>query len=277
MPDNFDELNSDEKLKAENEFLKMKMMLEHGAWFGGGDKPLPASIENEFLNRVIAFEQQAANPKYIKLYDKINRPTHFKPVAEIMDNEMEAAWDELAAYLHQYSVSVDVCIPNISTRELYRFVTEELFEYEMNDMNLPGMMSSFTYDEFYPDPYYDNTRVAKEECINYILEKDPLKWTHNFHQENLQLNQHSSLTQEDLKTIVNRYKAAYDDIKVMEIKETNCTVDGDTSNVSGSYIVKATTGNHTISLSGNWLVNFERDTDLGYWFIRAVSISGISF
>lgn len=277
MPENFDELNNDEKLKAENEFLKMKMMLEQGAVFGGGDQPLPASLENEFLNHVMAFEQQAANPKYIKLYDKIKRPTHFKPVLEIGDNEIEKAWDELAAHLHKYGVMVDVCSPNISTRELYRFVTEELFEYEMNDMNLPCMMSSFIYDEFYPDPYYDNTRVATEECINYILEKDPLEWTHNFHHNNLQLNQHSLLTQEDLKTIVNRYKATYDDIEVMEIKETDCTVDGDISNVSGSYIIKVTTGRHTISLSGNWMVKFERDTDLGYWFIIAVSISGISF
>lgn len=277
MPENFDELNNEEKLKAENEFLKMKMMLEQGAVFGGGDQPLPASLENEFLNRIMAFEQQAANPKYIKLYDKIKRPTHFKPVLEIGDNEIEKAWDELAAHLHKYGVMVDVCSPNISTRELYRFVTEELFEYEMNDMDLPGMMSSFIYDEFYPDPYYDNTRVATEECINYILEKDPLEWTHNFHHDNLQLNQHSLLTLEDLKTIVNRFKAAYDNLEIIELKETGCTVDEDSSDVCGSYVVNAVTGNDTLTLSGKWVVNFERDTDLGYWFIKAVNIEGICF
>jgi hypothetical protein len=37
MPEEFSHLNEEEKLKAENEFLKMKLMLEQGALFGGNE------------------------------------------------------------------------------------------------------------------------------------------------------------------------------------------------------------------------------------------------
>ena len=49
--ENNDSLNELEKLKAENDFLKMKMMLEHGADFymsGEDNKELDPEIENQF-------------------------------------------------------------------------------------------------------------------------------------------------------------------------------------------------------------------------------------
>src|ERR1035437_843918 len=107
--------------------------------------------ENEFLNYIMAYEKQAVERKMIKIFDKIERPNHFKPVNEIPEDEIENAWNNLDEYLRKYSIELSVCSPNISDRELYRFTTEELFNHEMDDMNLPGMMSCFTYDEFYPD------------------------------------------------------------------------------------------------------------------------------
>jgi hypothetical protein len=35
----------------------------------------------------------------------------------------------------------------------------------MDDIFIPGGMTRFTYDEFHPDPIYDNTRTALEDCI----------------------------------------------------------------------------------------------------------------
>ena len=66
--EDFSHLNEEEKLKAENDFLKMKLMLEQGGHFGGdGETPLPAEVENEFLKNVMAFEKQFDERKRIKL------------------------------------------------------------------------------------------------------------------------------------------------------------------------------------------------------------------
>ena len=100
------EENEEEKLKNENQFLKMKLMLEQDAEFGSikSDKELPAGVENEFLNYIMAYEKQAAERKMIKVFDRIERPEHFKPVNEIPENEIDNAWDELDKYLNKFNI-----------------------------------------------------------------------------------------------------------------------------------------------------------------------------
>lgn len=276
MNPEFKNLNEEDSLKAENEFLKMKMMLEHGAHFGGsGNKELSPQLENEFLNYVMEFEKQAANPTYIKVFDKIARPTHFKPVTSIPELEIEKELDALINYLNGYGINLSVCSPNITTRELYRFTTEELFQHEMSDMSIPGYTTEFIYDEFHPDPVYDNTRAATEDCINYILEKDPLEWTHHFEDNNLCINEHYPLTVEELKKIVNQYKDAYDSIEVIEILAENCEVNEGNSIVNGNYSVEVFAGIEKHLLSGKWKVASRRYDE--YWYITEIFIEGIDF
>jgi len=278
VSDKFSHLNEDEYLKAENDFLKMKLMLEHGAHFGGGENnELPAGIENEFLNNMMAFEKQCEERKRIKVYDKIGGPQHFKPVGEIPDNEMDNAWEELLSYLNRYNIDLGACSPNISNKELYRFTIEELFEHEMDDMSLPGWTTNFIYDEFHPDPIYDNTRAAKDDCIKQILEKDPIEWIPHFRSENIRLNDHFPLSEDKLKSIVNDFKLAYDELKINEIVSDNCVVNGRDSIVSGSYFIDAFIGVENYKLGGNWQVHFENDDDSGYWYINNVQIQGIKF
>jgi len=276
--ESFDHLAEEDRLKAENEFLKMKLMLEHGAKFGGNENSeLPAELENAFLNNMAAFEKQFEEHKTIKVFDKIGRPEHFKPVNEIPDSEIDKAWSELRDYLNEYGIDLDVCSPNITVRELYRFTTEELFEHETDDMELPGWSTNFIYDEFHPDPVYDNTRIAIDDCINYILEKEPMEWTHHFRKENLRLNQNYPLAVEEFKNIVNRFKDAYDNLAINEIAANNCIVNAKVSEVTGVYSVTATTGKDTYELSGNWKTILELEEEFGYWNIVEVEIDGINF
>ena len=162
-----EDFNEEENLKNENEFLKIKLMLEHDAKFETSQPniDLPDETENEFLNYIMAYEKQAAERKTIKVFDRIEKPHHFKPVNKIADDEIDGAWHELGSYLNKYNIDLAVCSPSINTRELYRFATEELFDYEMNDIFIPGGMTCFTYDEFYPDPIYENTNIALDDCI----------------------------------------------------------------------------------------------------------------
>jgi hypothetical protein len=277
MAKEFNFPDDEERLKAENDFLKMKLMLERGAFFGEQNEELPADVENQFLNGVMAFEKQFEQRKTIRLFEKIGRPRHFKPVGDIPDNEIENAYNSLLDYLHEHSIDLSVCSPNITARELYRFVTEELYGYEMDDIDLPGWTTNFIYDEFHPDPVYDNTRAATEDCIYYILQKEPMKWTHHFKNENLQLNEHHGLMIEELKNMVNRFKMAYDNLEINDIKAIKCIVNEKESWVEGNYSISATSGNNAYPLSGDWKVVFEKDEEFDYWYINSVAVKGINF
>ena len=277
LMENFEHLD-EEELKAENDFLKMKIMLERGGYFGNtGENELPAQVENAFLKNVIEFEKQFGDRKTIKVFDKIERPGHFKPVSEIADDEINEAWDELSNYLDEYNIKLGVCSPNISARELYRFTLEELFDCEIEDITMEGMMHGFIYDEFHPDPVYDNSRAAEDECITYILQKKPLEWTHHFCKQNLRFNEYFPLTIEEFIKLTDNFKNAYDDIVINEIKTLEAVVNEKESIVTGLYEIMAICNREVHLLTGNWKVIFEKGDELEYWYINEVKIDGIQF
>lgn len=276
-----EEENEEENLKNENEFLKMKMMLESGARFGSmSDESLPPEIENQFLKNIMAFEKQAQEMKMIKIFDKIERPGHFKPVSEISDDDIDNAWEALDAYLNKYGIELGFLSPKITSRELYRFTLEELFDHEMDDIDLPGTVSCFTYDEFHPDHEYENKRTSVEDVVEHIFENEPYQWMHHFRRGNLRLNEHFPLTEDEFKNVVNRFKEAYIDMKLAPINQEEdvlCIFEKEICRVKGPYELTLKLPLEEIILKGNWTIEYELDDDLGYWYIINVQVEGINF
>lgn len=276
MVKDFNELNEEENLKAENDFLKMKMMLEHGAKFGGRENnELPAEIENVFLNNVMAFEKQFEERKAIKVFDKIGRPQHFKPVSEIPDKEIDKAWDELCDYLNEYGIDLDVCSPNITKRELYRFTTEELFEHETDDMNLPGWTTNFIYDEFYPDPVYDNSRLVQQDLLKDIFRKEDLFYDIHYVKEGLIFNNEQYDEFNTYKERISRFKSLFDEIELLESDVIHCNVGETICEVKGNYKAIARTGKNEIVYEGDFKVELVL-SDLGYWDMQRIEIDGFN-
>jgi hypothetical protein len=275
MQEEFDHLNDDEKLKAENEFLKMKLMLEKGAKFSDmeTDDKISPQIENDFLNYIAEFEKQSANPKYITVFDKIERPVHFKPVAEIPDEEIDKAWKELSGYLDKYQINLDVCSPNISTRELYRFTTEELFQHEMNHMNIIGMRTGFIYDEFHPDPVYDNSRMVEQNLFRDIFSKSDLFFEIDYDTAGFVFN---GILYEDRKLFfekINRFKSLFDEIETTEHTTTSCELKDTDCGVKGSYKAIARNDSGEVVFKGNFKVGLIFK-DIGYWYFKSIQIEG---
>jgi hypothetical protein len=278
MSDDYKNLTEEEKIKAENDFLKMKIMIEHNGqcFSGNSDEELPAEIENQFLTNIIEFEKEYASHKTISVFEKIGSPEHFKPINEISDQAIGQAWDELWDYMSEHGVELSACSPNVSARELYRFTTEELFKHETEDINIPGMMTCFIYDEFYPDHEYDNTRAAVDDCISAIFQKEPFEWMHHF-AEKIRLNDHLSLSKEDFKNVINRFKDVHDEIEIDTVDVESAKIEDKLCPVKGTYSAHATIDATTIEYKGNWLVEFEVKDDWGYWYIKNVQMGGITF
>jgi hypothetical protein len=270
-------MNEEEKLKVENDFLRLKIMAEHGGHFlsGNAEEELPDERENSFLNSVLEFEQQWANRKTITVFEKIGRPQHFEPENEIPGEAIELAWQKLSDYMSEHGVALSVCSPNVNARQLYRFAMEELFELEIDDINTPGMMIGFIYDEFYPDHKYDNTRAATDDCIDRIFSKEPFESMHYF-MDNLRLNDHFPLTRDHFKEIINRFKDCYDDIELTSISAGSCEIKNRSCMVKGCYSAYSRLGNDIKEWTGNWSVEFLPD-DYDYWCIKTVWIEGVSF
>lgn len=275
MQQEFPKLNAEENLKAENDFLKMKLMLERGGQFESAeDESLPPEVENQFLNQVIAFEEQFENRKPIKIYEKIGRPQQFKPAAEIPDNDIEQAWKELDEYLGGHGISVDVCSPNVSTKELYRFVTEELFEHETDDISLPGWSTHFIYDEFHPDAKYENSRMVKDDLLGDIFSKRDLVNRHHY-TDGFSFNGQHFADFDKFSEKINRFKSLFEEIELENCSIDQCEVREKECQVSGAYKAIAKSGANELVYTGLLKVELVID-DSRYWDFKTIDIVGFN-
>ncbi len=271
-----DEHPNEDELKDENAFLKMKMMLEKGADFHMSEE-IPPDIENQFLKNIMDFEDQWSNVQTIKMFDKIEQPAQFKPVASLSDEEVETAYEELLDYMEKYGIQFDCCSPNIGKRELYRFVTEELFEEEINDMKIPGMMSCFTYDEYYPDPVYDNSKNALSDCIERIFEKNEMEFITWYPKDKIQLNDFENLDREAYKKKINHFKAHYTSIELINAEVESCELEDEKYVVKGSFEVDLFFDEVLNKITDQFTIDFYKQEDSAYWEIHKVMIGGVRF
>ena len=272
MKEKMEPNQNEDALKAENDFLKLKMMLERGAEFGSS-KDLPPEMENEFLRSVMEYEKQFEKGERIRVFDKLGQPKHLKPVKEIPDADMENEWISLLEFMQGNGIELSVCSPNVGPRELYRFATEELFELETDKIDVPGMMTCFIYDEFHPDYVYDNSRIAVDDCINYFFDK-AFYYDHHF-AEKIRVNQHNGLSRAELKYIVQSFKSDYDQIVPVHIESRSCSINGDHCTVKGWYEVAFMVNEKSQISRGDWTVAFVLDKESEYWIINEVQIPGI--
>ncbi len=153
-----------DRIRIENEEKKKQLTEEHGAYFGNinNDNDLPLEIESQFLDHIMAFENAFKSANVIKLYDFLEQPP-FRKVEELTDAEITEELNRLMELMANKSVSLDT-ICEVDNRELYRFITEELFLEEKDDIQIPGMISHYTYEEFHPNHEHD----IREHSYNFV-------------------------------------------------------------------------------------------------------------
>lgn len=168
LPEDSFEFNSDDALKFENELLKLKMRAELGASMFEVNHDIPAGIENAFLKNILAFEKASAEKKTITVFEKLLNP-EFLPETELNDSEVTKALFDLEQLLNTHKINVNYG-KEYSDRIKYKFLTEELFDVEIDGFDIPDMFTHFDYEEFHPDHRADLVR-ATEEFINDWFEK----------------------------------------------------------------------------------------------------------
>lgn len=271
----FEHLDAEERLKAENDYLKMKLMLERGAIIAGlSDNIIPSAVENAFLNNIIAFEKEFDNRKKIKVFDKIGRPDHFKAAATISDEEIVTAWESVRDLLNAHGIDLGACSPNVTPRELYRFTIEELFEFEMDDINLEGWVTDFIYDEFYPDPIFENTLLVQDDLLNDIFKQREL-YSEMFYNDEFEFNGEKFTVFSDFKERIQLFKSLYEDIELVRSDIESCQVDGDQCIVSGAYCAVGKNGLHEDYYAGTFRVKLScQDND--HWGFVSINIEGFN-
>ena len=269
-----------ERIQTDNEYLKMKLMIERGAQFRfiPGAESVPPEVENRFLRDILEFESLNENKAFIEVFEKLGRPSQFVPVDQITDDHIEQAWRELVTCLTRHQITVGVCTPNVGIRELYRFVTEELFRLHISSVDMPGLVHGFIYDEFHPDPLYDNPRSSIEGFIEPLFQAKPFSAMHFFRRFDLRLNDQYPLSQRQFMNLVNHFKNEHKGFHGLQVKNVRCSIEDGLSVVDGTYEVSASRKDGAIlDYSGSWQVSLSENPATGVWDISSVQVDGISF
>lgn len=148
--------------KIDNELKKRDLTEKSGASFSNINDDLSPEIENIWLNNIEEFEKQYEKAKLTTVWEYIGKP-EYRKITEINESEISPRLNELFDLLDKNNISLDT-ICDVEEKELYRFITDELFEHEMDDMRIPGMTSCFIYEEFHP-----NAKNEIERAIDYFF------------------------------------------------------------------------------------------------------------
>jgi hypothetical protein len=159
---------SPEEIASENQFLKMKMMAQFGGDFEGHEAVSP-ELENQFLKQIMSFQKQQGNSKTISVYKFIGEP-EYNHVNDLSDREVKSQLKKLMSYMKRKRVSLDVLVPT-PDRVLYRFITEELFKHEIEDIRVKGWVTHFIYEEFHPNVEYDVKQTVHYGLL-YLFDKE---------------------------------------------------------------------------------------------------------
>lgn len=105
-------------------------------------------METEFLDYVLEFERQFENAPRITVRARIGDPT-LPPLDTINAEDLVAATDALIELLAAYYIAVDF-LGDVDYEAVYRYLTEELLDEEIDDIRIPEMWLNFTYatDEY---------------------------------------------------------------------------------------------------------------------------------
>lgn len=151
-----------ENMRMENEFLKMKLKAQYGdAFHMESNAGLSPEIENEFLKRMIAFEDSHADAVVSTVYECIGRPA-YKSAEELNDIEIMVELQRINAVLNEHNIALDICDGPYPDRLIYTFITEELFSEEAKNTGDKEMRYRFIYEEFHPNHKAEITKRTHE-------------------------------------------------------------------------------------------------------------------
>jgi hypothetical protein len=247
-----------------NAFIKMKLSLENGAIFGGNMEHLHPEIEAQFLDSILKFEENHKNVKQISVFERIGKPD-LKKASEIIDEkEIGVELAALVKRLYKNNIGFEVLYEyDDEARLLYTFITEELFNVEIDDFEIKGMKTHFTYEEFHPNHKCDLESETYGFVKLFLDKKSKLyKKHHSKDAEN-----HEVLN--DFRNLFKKFK-----LKTFLIREVFFDEENAKTTFEIDFWGKVKGSTNKIKYSGLGMMTFE--FIFGYWHVKMVDLPTIT-
>jgi len=261
--------NHEKQLRFENELEKLKLSATHGAKFFTGEN-VPPEVENEWLKNIIEFEDQFENCKQIKIRTRLGEPEYPKPEA-LEESEISEKLDELQQLMFKNNVSLST-LADVPKVELYRFITEELFEEEIDDIRIDGFMNCFIYEEFHPNAKID-AENEMESFFMHFLDKDMQEYLFMNFSETVETKDGVEISRDDFVKQLHTFLEQYDEMELSEFEIHNIEINEKEEEASVEFFVdyKGAKQSKCVSHKGESYAKLRKSPE-GYWQIYSLSI-----
>jgi hypothetical protein len=273
MEDGFENLTPEERLKAENDLLRLRLSAETGVDFFKNDKhDLDPYIENQWLNNIREFEKLFPNAKQTTVYEFIGKPD-FKPASQLKEKQMEKELARLLELMSNRGVNISfLCEYDLYTK--YAFITEELFQQEIDDVRIDGMMNNFIYEEFHPNHEDDLERFVME-FLESLFDRE---WDqYDGHQLSKEMMSCSGRTI-SCKEVIERIKLfqeTWKKFRIMKQEIVSISFDLEAEKASVILFLEYHAGEKKTDMSfisGQAFFDFEYKHD--FWYLTKINIPG---
>jgi hypothetical protein len=260
---------ANDEFTEENELLRLsRFEPEYGTEESDTPGREPA-IEYQWLKRIQNFEEQYKGAKRVKVYDFLGRPA-FKKMEELKPQEIEAELDRFQSLMEEKKMALD-CSSDYDKAIIYKFVTEELFEQEIDDVSADGVVTHFVYEEFHPNHELDLRKYA-DELIGILFWK---KWD-KFDSHCFALSvgfKGSEYDPASVGDIIQAFQETHGSFSVQQFQIQDVKFDL----VKGRAEVKALIryvvhGNEILTFDGDCVINFLYQW--GFWYICGFRLPG---
>lgn len=217
-------------------------------------------------------EGRLFSPLNITIFEKLGSPERFLRPNTIEIRTIPHELSALRKLMLDNRIQLMVSSPNITDADLFRFLTGEFMDLRITDDGSP-LFHCFLYDDYRPDPFFDNEQTAMNRCIRLLLDRS-LPCPEDIYMERLTLNQYANIPRVDALKMIERFKKKYDDIVSMEINPGKTTIHDDTCEVTGSHATGFIMGNKCLLRTGRWSVRFSLNKR-AEWKISEVRIEDV--
>jgi hypothetical protein len=226
-------------------------------------------MENQWLSHIDNFEQQYKDARRIKVFDFIGRPA-FRKMDDLKPEEIGSELDRVLSFMGEKGISLD-CSCEYESAIIYRFVTEELFEHEINDVSMEGMVTHFLYEEFHPNHDHD-LRKYVDEFVEIVFRK---KWdrfdSHCF--AGSVAFKGCEYDYEEIAGIIQAFQEAHDSFSVEQFQIQDVKIDLEKEHAEvQARIQYRSRGNGNRYFEGICKITFL--FQWGYWYINGFRLPG---
>ncbi|MCF8243316.1 MAG: hypothetical protein K9J16_18215 [Melioribacteraceae bacterium] len=153
-------------LNEENKKKKKKLEDKYDAVFSESEEGIDPEIENQFLKNIEQFEKLHENSQYVKVAEYLGNPS-FKKIDDIPGENIVSEIENVLDVYAQHQVNIDILEEDdVSDRDFYIFLTEELPGKEIENIKMPGWTYNFIYEEFHPNLKLDSKNAIDDMFID---------------------------------------------------------------------------------------------------------------